>query len=217
MSKKVTLIVSICILGVAMLTLAATYFGIKYFKSKKIKTESKEIVSQAATNNSSAPGASEISGSANPGNTHADWLTYSNSSTSYMISYPTEAKVEDLSNPKTTGLSHSKCIKISTENYYVIVGNADASNICFRNEASDDWATGPTEIVTPAGASYTVTGMHKEAASAGYYYDYFLIDLLDGVNKMEYGITVNEKYGTMTKSAASDLVHQIVATYNPAQ
>ncbi|MCX6810647.1 MAG: hypothetical protein NTY30_02855 [Candidatus Berkelbacteria bacterium] len=223
MSKKAIWIVVACIL-VAIILGAGIYAGVKYYHKKQDQKKTDEAKTSSptstVTNNSTTAGTSStgvVSERSNPGNTHADWLTYANFLTSYMISYPADAKIEDLSNPKAADIAHSKCIKISTDNYYVLVGSADTSNTCFRTGVGDDWSTGPTETVAPAGANYTITGMHNEAASAGYYNDFFLINLLDGVNKIEYGISVNEKYGTITKAAATDLVHQIVTTYNPAE
>lgn len=220
MSKKVILIVATCMLVAAILG-TGVYAGVKYYKKKQDQKKADEAKTSTTTNNSSSTVTSSngaVTNATNPGNTHSDWLTYANFLTSYMISYPTDAKVTDLSNPKTSDLTESKCLKISTDNYYVIVGKVtDQLADCFRTGVGADWSTGPTETVTPAGASYTITGMHNEAASAGYYNDYFLVNLLDGVNKIEYGISVNEKYGTITKAAATDLVHQIVATYNPAE
>lgn len=220
MSKKVIWIVVISVLG-ALILATGIYAGVRYYKEKQSEKKADEAKTSTTASDSTTSATSDSGATSerkNPGNTNPEWLTYSNFLTSYMISYPKEAKIEDMGSPKATKISDSACVKISTDTYYVLVGKVtDQPADCFRTGVAEDWRTGPTETVTPAGASYTVTGMHNEAASAGYYNDFFLVNLIDGTNKIEYGISVNEKYGQGTKVGAKELVHQIVATYNPAE
>lgn len=146
---------------------------------------------------------------------------YKNFAIKYLVHYPIEAKIEDISEPKASSIENADCIKISTDNYYVIIGKAeiaeDSPALCFRTGVGTDWGSGPEDSVTAAGMTYTPNGMHTEAASAGYYQDFFMISPVDQRVKIEYGISVNEKYGTISKAAAKELVHQIVASYNPAE
>lgn len=217
MSKKVIIIIA-CVLGLGILGTGG-YFLAKYLIHKNDENKASEVAksnSPSKSKEGATTGESSTDPSENPGNTNSDWPTYKNYELSYMINYPKEAKVEDLSNPKATSISDSKCYKISTDNYYVIVGKVDAVS-CFRTGVADDWRSGPSDTVSAAGKSYTTEGMHNEAASAGYYNDYFTILPVDNNVKIEYGTSVNEKYGTITKIATKDLVHQIVATYNPAE
>ncbi|MFA5157946.1 MAG: hypothetical protein WC451_02030 [Patescibacteria group bacterium] len=146
---------------------------------------------------------------------------YRNFAIKYLIHYPIEAKIEDIGEPKASNIENADCVKISTDNYYVIIGKAeiaeDSPALCFRTGVGADWGNGPEDSVTAAGMTYTPNGMHTEAASAGYYQDFFMISPVDQRVKIEYGTSVNEKYGTISKAAAKELVHQIVASYNPAE
>lgn len=146
---------------------------------------------------------------------------YKNLAIKYLIQYPIDAKIEEISEPKASSIENAECVKISTENYYVIIGKAeiaeDAPALCFRTGVGADWGNGPEDSVTAAGMTYTANGMHTEAASAGYYHDFFMISPVDQRVKIEYGTLVNEKNGSITKAAAKNLVHDIISTYSPAE
>ncbi|MDD3086925.1 MAG: hypothetical protein PHH45_03270, partial [Patescibacteria group bacterium] len=151
---------------------------------------------------------------------NSGWLEYKNYLNKYRIEYPSEAKITDMSDPAAENIEYSSCLKISTENYYVLIGTApedDDPITCFRTGVGTDWGQGPTEEVTAAGMEYTTTGMHTEAASAGYYQDFFMISPVDGRVKIEYGTDVNEKYGSISKVDAKEIVHKIIASYSPAE
>ncbi|TSC93958.1 MAG: hypothetical protein Athens101428_481 [Candidatus Berkelbacteria bacterium Athens1014_28] len=222
MSKKVVVIIVVCVLGLTILG-AGGYVLARYFIHRNDEKKANEVAENNSSDKAKEEATTEESptdSSENPGNTNIDWPTYKNYELSYMINYPKEAKVEDMGDPKASDLKNSKCLKISTDNYYVLVGKVPTENdasACFRTGVGSDWTNGPTDTVTAAGVNYTPNGMHTEAASAGYYYDFFLISPADENVKIEYGTSVNEKYGTMSKATAKDLVHQIVATYNPAE
>jgi hypothetical protein len=44
-----------------------------------------------------------------------------------------------------------------------------------------------------------------------------MISPVDGRVKIEYGTDVNEKYGTISKTGAKEIVHKIIASYSPAE
>jgi len=150
----------------------------------------------------------------------SDWQSFSNFGIKYLIEYPKDATLHDYSDPTVDDIRYSTCLKISTEYYYVLIGavpSEDLSAVCFRTGVGTDWINGPSDTVTAAGMEYTTEGMHSESASVGFYEDFFMISPVDGRVKIEYGTSVNTDMGTISKDEAKDIVHQIVASYNPAE
>jgi hypothetical protein len=146
------------------------------------------------------------------------WTIYKNYKYSYLISVPTGATITNESEEQGD-IKNSNCVEIKTDNYSVRIAapldEADPT-ICLRTGFGTDWSEGPTDSLSIQSIDYNPTGMHTEAASAGYYQDYFHIDLVDG-RRIEYTTSVNEKYGTMTKTEAKNAVHTLLQTYSPAE
>ena len=216
MSKKTILIIVLVILGTLMLA-GGSYAGYRLWKHNQ---DLKEQEKNNAGNEESVESDESQTSDESEQTINSGWLEYKNYLNKYRIEYPSEAKITDMSDPAAENIEYSSCLKISTENYYVLIGTApedDDPVTCFRTGVGTDWGQGPTETVTAAGMEYTTTGMHTEAASAGYYQDFFMISPVDGRVKIEYGTDVNEKYGTISKTSAKEIVHKIVASYSPAE
>lgn len=223
MSKNTVLVV---VLVFSFLVLIASgYFTYRWWQNKKIEEkQAEELLNQEnAEEIAAASGEVETTDNQNypeSAVTNEGWLLYKNYQNNFLIEYPSEAKIEYMNDPTTNDIRYSKCVKISTDNYYILVGSVPSSDdpiFCFRTGVGTEWGQGPTETVTAAGMEYTITGMHTEAASAGYYKDFFMISPVDGRVKIEYGIDVNEKYGTISKTSAKEIVHKIIASYSPAE
>jgi hypothetical protein len=196
------------------------YFD-KYLKKDKA-AETTTDDSDVATSATKSDGDTDVADQSVAGDdaVTAGYELYKNYLNKYRIEYPSGATVEDFSDPVADSIENSGCLKISTENYYVLIGTKpteETATACFRTGVGSDWTNGPSDTLTAAGMEYTTNGMHTEAASAGYYQDFFMIQPVDNRVSIEYGTSVNEKYGTISKQAAKDLVHSIIATYNPAE
>jgi len=238
MTKKTKIIILISVLVLALLA-GGTYFYIRYSNDQKAlkanedrgkrldEDKTADTNKTSATEEASAPSASTSTNNSSQTTSNAtstsEWLTYSNYAIKYLIQYPKDAKVENIpidDASTATDVKDSMCVKISTENYYVLIGkkptNTDPVG-CLRTGVGEGWINGPSDTVTAAGMEYTANGMHTESASAGTYEDFFMISPADNRVGIEYGTSVNEKYGTVTKAQAKELVHSIVATYNPAE
>lgn len=223
MPKKTVFIVVLVVLFLALVT--GSYLTYRWWQNKKnLERETEEMLENedtkedAEANSDNETEESQIE--SKTATTNEGWSLYKNYQNSFLIEYPTDAQVEDISDPVASDIHYSECVKISTDNYYVLVGTAPTEDdpvMCFRSGVGADWSQGPTETVTAAGMEYTTTGMHTEAASAGYYQDFFMISPVDGRVNIEYGIDVNEKYGTISKVDAKDIVHKIIASYSPAE
>jgi len=152
----------------------------------------------------------------------AGWKIFKNFAQSYLIEYPDGATVENASaseGEKDKAANEATCVKISTKYVWVIIAgrNISSDTFCLTTGFGTEWSNAPDEQVTAAGQEYTAHGMKTEAASAGYYKDDYLITLTSG-EKIEYGISVNEKYDNqMTKAQAKELVKKIVASFSPAE
>ncbi|HOE15554.1 MAG TPA: hypothetical protein PLH82_02715 [Candidatus Paceibacterota bacterium] len=223
MSKKTILIIVLIILG-ALILASGSYAGYRLWKHNKELKEQEKISAEndesIETDEEQISAESEQETETNDQTVNSGWLEYKNYLNKYLIEYPNEAKISDISDPAVLDINYSNCLKISTENYYVLIGTAPGENdpaTCFRTGVGADWGQGPTETLTAAGMEYTTTGMHTEAASAGYYQDFLMISPVDGRVKIEYGIDVNEKYGTISKIDAKEIVHKIIASYSPAE
>lgn len=220
MSKKTILIIVLVIAGVLILA-GGGYFGYRYWQNRKVENQQEIDEANGIAQKDEDDDATDDSEMTNEEATqNIGWALQKNFQNNYSVEYPKDAIVEDLSDPTSSDITYSKCLKISTDNYYVLIGTApgeDDIGTCFRTGVGSDWTNGPTETVTAAGMEYTTTGMHSEAASAGYYRDFFSISPVDGRVKIEYGIDVNEKYGTISKEDAKGIVHRIVASYSPAE
>lgn len=216
MSEKTILIIVLVILGTLMLA-GGSYAGYRFWKHNQ---DLKEQEKNSAENEELVESDESQTSDESEQTINSGWLEYKNYSNKYRIEYPSEAKITDMSDPAAENIEYSSCLKISTENYYVLIGTApedDDPITCFRTGVGTDWGQGPTETVTAAGMEYTTTGMHTEAASAGYYQDFFMISPVDGRVKIEYGTDVNEKYGSISKVDAKEIVHKIIASYSPAE
>ena len=216
MSKKTILIIVLVILGTLILA-SGSYAGYRFWKHNQ---DLKEQEKNSAENEELVESDESQTSDESEQTINSGWLEYKNYSNKYRIEYPSEAKITDMSDPATENIEYSSCLKISTENYYVLIGTApedDDPITCFRTGVGTDWGQGPTETVTAADMEYTTTGMHTEAASAGYYQDFFMISPVDGRVKIEYGTDVNEKYGSISKVDAKEIVHKIIASYSPAE
>ena len=216
MSKKTILIIVLVILGTLILA-SGSYAGYRFWKHNQ---DLKEQEKNSAENEELVESDESQTSDESEQTINSGWLEYKNYLNKYRIEYPSEAKITDMSDPTAENIEYSSCLKISTENYYVLIGTApedDDPITCFRTGVGTDWGQGPTETVTAAGMEYTITGMHTEAASAGYYQDFFMISPVDGRVKIEYGTDVNEKYGTISKTSAKEIVHKIIASYSPAE
>jgi hypothetical protein len=203
-------------LGILILA-GGSYAGYRYLKNKEIK-EKEELEETSQESIEDTTDAEESVTEETVLNT--GWSVYKNYLNKYRIEYPQEAKITDISDPTVEEINYSGCLKISTDNYYVLIGTTPGENdpaACFRTGVGTDWNQGPTETVVVAGMEYTTIGMYTEAASAGYYQDFFMISPVDGRIKIEYGIDVNEKYGTINKADAKEIVHKIIASYSPAE
>jgi len=216
--KKVLLIV----LAVIVLLALGIYIGFKLHGNKNTADNAPAAPDTATMTKTETDALTETDTTeSQTTNTTTDWLTYSNFTLSYLVQYPKDAKLEDLSDPAAADIKESPCLKISNDNFYVLIGKVISDDnppgLCFRTGVGADWTNGPSDTVTAAGMEYTANGMHTEAASAGYYKDFFMISPVDGRVKIEYGTSVNEKYGTITKAQAKDLVHKVVASYTPAE
>jgi len=216
MSKKTILIIVLVILGTLILA-SGSYAGYRFWKHNQ---DLKEQEKNSAENEELVESDESQTSDESEQTINSGWLEYKNYLNKYRIEYPSEAKITDMSDPATENIEYSSCLKISTENYYVLIGTApedDDPITCFRTGVGTDWGQGPTETVTAADMEYTTTGMHTEAASAGYYQDFFMISPVDGRVKIEYGTDVNEKYGSISKVDAKEIVHKIIASYSPAE
>jgi hypothetical protein len=208
---------------VAVVVLCAGGAGAYYYFSNKNSDAKK--TSGSANKSSTAvvdEEADETSDAGETPDTEKDengWTIYKNYKYSYLISVPSDATLSDQSENPTGDNKDSDCIEIKTDNYSIrIAPELDENNptACLRTGFGADWAEGPTDSINIQGIDYSPTGMHTEAASAGYYQDYFHIDLVDG-HRIEYGISVNEKYGTITKEEAKSTLHKVLQTYSPAE
>ncbi len=228
MKKKILIIVA-TIIVIVLLVGGAFIYG-KYSANKSNDKKGQTAASATVTAKVSPTATSVKTKSATVSATasssqssESEWLTFNNYANKYTIKYPPEAKIENGSateSEKGKVPKDAACVKISTDNYYVLIGPVPDENnpiFCFRTGVGTEWLNGPSDTVTAAGMSYTVDGMHTEAASAGNYEDFFLISPVDNRVKIEYGTSVNEKYGTITKVQAKDTVHKIVAEYSPAE
>ena len=216
MSEKTILIIVLVILGTLILA-SGSYAGYRFWKHNQ---DLKEQEKNSAENEELVESDESQTSDESEQTINSGWLEYKNYSNKYRIEYPSEAKITDMSDPAAENIEYSSCLKISTENYYVLIGTApedDDPITCFRTGVGTDWGQGPTETVTAADMEYTTTGMHTEAASAGYYQDFFMISPVDGRVKIEYGTDVNEKYGSISKVDAKEIVHKIIASYSPAE
>ena len=222
--SKAMKIILIVLIGLIVLG-GGGYAMAKYYKNKQAANGTKQAEDTSGSTDSTAGQVSSSTKSTadNPATdiNESSWIEYQNSLIKYLVRYPKDAKIEEISAPKASTISQAKCIKISTDNYYVIIGDAAVAEnepaLCFRTGVGADWSNGPADSVTAAGMTYSPNGMHTEAASAGYYQDFFMIAPVDQRVKIEYGTSVNEKYGTITKVEAKNMVHAIVASYNPAE
>jgi len=225
-SKKGNRLWLITIPIVIILVVGGAFAYDRYFDSyfKKEKEATKTTADSSNTATSTTESDKDIS-SADQNVTSDEAITtgyelYKNYLNKYRIEYPSGATVEDFSDPVADSIENSSCLKISTDNYYVLIGTKpteETAAACFRTGVGSDWTNGPSDTLTAAGMKYTADGMHTEAASAGYYQDFFMIQPVDNRVSIEYGTSVNEKYGTISKQAAKDLVHSIIATYSPAE
>jgi len=189
----------------------------RYWSGKNKSEEASSTQTATATVTKTQSAAAKASATA----TSTGLKTYKNYTIKYLIEYPAEATVEDMSDPKADAIENSTCLKISTDNYYILIGKkpseSDEAGLCFRTGVGADWSNGPTDTLAAAGMEYTANGMHTEAASAGYYQDFFSISPVNGRVKIEYGTSVNEKYTSATKDQAKSQVHKIIASYSPAE
>lgn len=150
------------------------------------------------------------------------WKIFKNLTQKYLIEYPSDATVTNGSataGEKDKAAENANCVRISTSNIDVIIAgrSIDKGVDCLRTGVGTQWSEAPEETVTIAGIEYTVKGMKSESASAGYYNDDYIVTLASG-EKIEYGISVNEKMDeTATKAQAKALVHKILGTFSPAE
>lgn len=210
------------IIVVAVIVLLGGGVGAYYYFSNRGDEDSKR--SDGAFNKSSTAVVDEENETSDAGETpdtekdENGWTIYKNYKYSYLISVPTDATITDESEEQGD-IKNSNCVEIKADTYSIrIAPELDEANptICLRTGFGTEWSEGPSDSIKIQSIDYNPTGMHTEAASAGYYQDYFHIDLVDG-HRIEYGISVNEKYGTMTKIQAKELVHKILQTYSPAE
>jgi hypothetical protein len=227
MSKKVLIVVLIV---VGLVLLGGGFAAGRYFQKKNDKTQKESVsatptttVSAIRTTTKTAATTKSVTSGTSTSASPTGLSSYRSYSLKYDIQYPSEAKIENASGSESEQgkeLKDAQCIKISTDNYYVIIGpKPDETNPieCFRTGVGTEWGNGPSDTITAAGMEYTANGMHTESASAGYYQDFFSISPVDGRVMIEYGTSVNEKYGTITKAEAKQKVHSIIATYSPAE
>ena len=210
------------IIVVAIVVLLGGGVGAYYYFSNRGEDSKK---SDGASNKSSTAvveeEAEESSDAGETPDTEKDengWTIYKNYKYSYLISVPTGATISDESEEQGD-IKDSNCVEIKTDNYSIrIAAPLDEANptICLRTGFGAEWSEGPTDSIKIQGIDYAPVGMHSEAASADYYYDYFHIDLVD-THRIEYTTSVNEKYGTMTKTEAKNAVHTVLKTYSPAE
>ena len=220
-NKKGALPLLIVLLGVLTFS-TVSYLGVKYFKEKQVKKALNPKTNQNQTTPSVvSPTTLEITQTPKPlpttdQKTEADWLTYKNYLNKFLINYPKEAKIK--AEDEVKEIENSNCVRIYTENYYVLIGGANEENYnCFRTGVGADWSSGPKEIVNIGGIEYELTGMHTESASSGYYEDTFATLTVDKRVRIEFGVSVNEKYGNIKKSEAKATLAKILKSYSPAE
>jgi hypothetical protein len=205
---------------IALIIIGVVIFLVIYLNNKK----SEKNTSAQNTGNTSQ--SSEDPLATNNPNEKAQngtgWKIFKNFAQGYLIEYPDGATVENASSSESEvskPANEAACVKVSTKYVWVVIASrtiADDTS-CLRTGFGTEWSNAPTEVVTAAGVTYDAQGMKTEAASAGYYQDDYLITTTSG-EKIEYGISVNEKYDTaMTKAQAKELVHKIVASFSPAE
>ena len=178
------------ILGILIgLIILALGFGLGYFLLKR--SEKKETATTTPATNTSPKTTTVPEETAQNG---AGWKIFKNFAESYLIEYPADATVVNADNPAAP-TNGAKCVKISTKYVWVIIAAKDIPDTidCLNTGFGTDWSNAPDETVTAAGPTYTAKGMKTEAASAGYYRDDYMITVASG-EKIEYGISVNEKY-----------------------
>lgn len=221
MNKKWIIIISI-----AIVLLITSVTGYILYRSYQAKNSNSSSSSNRASDVNDETKVSKVSPSSTNSTTDstydsnntikAGWTELKNTGISYLIHYPDGASVSGISG-ESNDPTQAKCVKISADYYYVIVATVDSASTCIGSYSGEEWHTSPPESVSAAGVEYSATGVFTEAASAGYYYDHLLISPVDGQVKIGYGISVNEKYGTVSKVDAKAIVHQIIASYSPAE
>jgi len=151
-----------------------------------------------------------------------DWAIYKNYKYSYLIEYPKNQTIENYTfddAEKKLSLENAKCIKISSKYTSVTIQarNTEPDIDCIGGGFGQEWGKAPDEQVMASGVQYTAKGMKTESASAGYYQDNYSFVTASG-EVIVYTINVNEKYDDqMTKAQAKELVHKIIASFNPAE
>ena len=219
-NKKGALPLLVVLLGVLTFS-TASYLGVKYFKEKQVKKIINPKINQNQTTPPVANSTLEITQASKPlpiteQKTEDNWLTYKNYLNKFLINYPKEAKIK--ADDDIKGIENSNCVRIYTNNYYVLIGGANEENYdCFRTGVGADWSSGPKEIVNIGGVEYEVTGMHTESASVGYYEDTFAVPTIDKRVRIEFGVSVNEKYGSIKKSEAKAILNKILKSYSLAE
>jgi len=227
-NKKGNILLLVILLGLLTFS-TASYVGVKYFKEKKAKKVLNQKTSQ--NQNPTSTPSTFVTPSAEPTSpktptsnllptkeekSETDWLTYKNYLNKFLINYPKEAKIEK--RDEADIIENSNCVRIYTQNYYVLIGGANEENYdCFRTGVGANYAQGPTETVNIGGGEYKVTGMHTESASAGYYEEFFAVPTVDKRVRFEFGISVNEKYGSIKKAEAKAILAKILKSYSPAE
>jgi hypothetical protein len=166
-NRKGNILLLVILLGLLTFS-TASYVGVKYFKEKKAP----KVLNQKTNQNPTSTPSTVVTPSAEPTLTkiptltpfptkeeksETDWLTYKNYLNKFLINYPKEAKIEK--RDEADIIENSNCVRIYTQNYYVLIGGANEENYdCFRTGVGANYAQGPTETVKIGGSEYEVTG-----------------------------------------------------------